>query len=439
MRSALALLLFSLVLVAPAAADDWPQYRGPNRDDVSRETGLLDEWPKEGPQLLWTYSEAGIGYSGPAVAGDRYYTIGGRGDKEYLLALGLPSAGGSGGEVKQAWAVEIGPLFAWEGNRWSAGPSSTPTVDGELIYALGGNGDLVCVAAASGDVKWRKNLPSELAAEVNPIGGGPKKLGWGFTWSPLVDGDQLICLPGGPQGTVAALNKQTGEVLWRSSELIDQAAYTSPMLAEIDGVRQIVVLTNQGISGVSASDGQLLWQHKRPRRYSTEVINTPIVRGNLVYVTVGAGQGCELVRVQRKEGQFETESVYDNKNMTNHHGNVVLVKDHVFGFSEGKGWMCQNFETGEVAWTERGKLRAGSLTYADGNLYCYSEDNGTCVLLAADTTGWREKGRFQIPQQTKQRKPGGKIWTPPVVANGRLYLRDQELVFCFEVSDREGK
>jgi outer membrane protein assembly factor BamB len=268
---------------------------------------------------------------------------------------------------------------------------------------------------------------------VNPIGGGPKKLGWGFTWSPFVDGDRLICLPGGPAGTVAALDKNTGQVIWRSTELKDQAAYTSPMLAEIGGVRQYVVLTNQGVYGVAAEDGKLLWSHIPPSRYSTEVVNSPIVRGDLIYVTIGSGQGCELFRVTRVGDSFQTEQLYNNSNLANHHGNVVLVGDHVYGFGQGRGWVCQDLATGEVAWAERRKLGAGALTSADGHFYCYSEDRGEVVLLEVSPVGWNEAGRFAVPQETQLRKPSGKRWTPPVVANGHLYLRDQDLLFCYDV------
>ena len=424
------LLLVALatsLLVCAAVAADWPQYKGPQRNDVSLETGLLKEWPAGGPKLLWTWRDAGVGYSGLAIVGERLYTIGGRGESEFLIALDISASG----QPRELWAAKVGPLFQWTGNKWSAGPASTPTVDGELIFALGGMGDLVCVEAASGKELWRKNLPEELQSEVNPIGGGPKRLGWGYNWSPVVDGEQLLCLPGGAKGTIASLNKRTGEVLWRSSEITDQAAYTSPVLCEIGGVRQCLALTNQGLYSVGATDGKLLWKY--PRRYSTEVVNTPIVSGNLVYLTVGAGQGCDFVRVKKEGDAFTAENVYANKNMTNHHGNVLLVGDHVYGFSEGKGWMCQDLASGEVVWSERTKLRAGSVTCADGKLYCYSEDNGTCVLIDASPAGWQERGRFQIPEQTKLRKPSGRIWTPPVVANGKLVLRDQELLFCFDV------
>jgi outer membrane protein assembly factor BamB len=420
-------VLAASVSTLPAA--DWPQYRGPNRDDVSVETGLLQKWPASGPTLLWTYKDAGVGYSGPAIVGDRLFTLGGREETEFLLALDLKAM--REGTVREAWSASIGPLFQWKGNRWSAGPSATPTVDGERIFALGGNGDLVCAETATGKELWRKNLPKAFEAQVNPIGGGPKNLGWGFTWSPLVDGDKLVCVPGGPKGTVAALDKATGRVLWRSTEVTDQAAYTSPMPAEIEDVRQYVVLTNQAVFAVAADDGRLLWRHSR--RYGTEVVNSPLIRGPYVYTTVGAGGGCDLIKIARKGGTFAVEEVYANKNLANHHGNVLRVGDHVYGFSPGRGWVCQQFETGDIVWSEKAKLRDGSVVFADGRLYCYTEGDGTIALVQASPKGWHESGRFKIPQQSTQRQAQGRIWTPPVVAGGRLFLRDQELLFCYEV------
>lgn len=423
-------LLSIVTLTETAFAADWPQYRGPQRNDVSTETGLLSAWPSGGPKLLWTFKNAGVGYSGPAIVGDRFYTIGARGDSEFLIALDLKTVENQ--TVAEAWATEVGPKFDFPSNHWSHGPSATPTVDRDLIFVLGGKGDLLCVETSTGKERWRKNLPSELEAQVNPIGGGPKGLGWGFTWSPLVDGEQLVCVPGGPKGTVAALNKRTGEVLWRSSDVTDQAAYTSPMLAEIGGVRQYVVLTNRGLIGVAANDGRVLWKYAR--NYGTEVVNSPIIQGDLVYATVGAGQGCDQIRVTRDGDEFKVEKVYENKNMANHHGNVVLVDGHVYGNSDGRGWVCQDFASGEIKWMERQKLRAGAVTFADGHLYCYSEDDGTAALIEATPTGWKETGRFAIPQRSELRKPRGKIWTPPVVSGGKLYLRDQELLFCFDVT-----
>jgi outer membrane protein assembly factor BamB len=209
------------------------------------------------------------------------------------------------------------------------------------------------------------------------------------------------------------------------------------MAADIDGVRQYVVLTNQGLFGVAARDGRLLWRAKRNAPYGTEVVNTPLVHGPLLYTTVAAGNGgCELVKVAREGETFKAETVYANKNLANHHGNVVRVGEHVYGYSQGRGWVCQDFQDGKVVWEEKARLGAGSVVCADGQLYCYSENDGTVALIEASPEGWRESGRFKIPEQTKLRKPSGKIWTPPVIADGKLYLRDQELLFCLDVKKK---
>ena len=243
---------------APLAAGDWPQYRGPNRDGVSTETGLLQTWPAGGPPLRWTYTGAGVGYAGPAVVCDRLYLAGGRGDAEYVFALDLTAP--PGGPPRELWAAKIGPLFTWEGNTWNAGPNATPTIDGDRVYALGGFGGLVCVDAATGREHWRVNLPKDLGGAVNPIGGGlkdPTPLGWGYAAAPLVDGDKLICCPGSEQGSVAALNKTTGAVLWRSKGLTENASFASAVLATVGGVRQYVVKTDEHTAGVAAADGVL--------------------------------------------------------------------------------------------------------------------------------------------------------------------------------------
>jgi hypothetical protein len=408
-----------------ALALQWPQYRGPSRDDLSSETGLLRDWPAGGPRLLWTFREAGVGYSGVAVVGKRVYTIGGRGETEVLIAIE---------DGKEAWATPVGPLFQFPGNKWSAGPSATPTVVDGLVYAQGGMGDLLCADAGTGRPLWKKNLPSELDGQVNPIGGGPKNLGWGFTGSPLVDGERLICLPGGPRGAAAALDRKSGRVLWRSTEVKDQAAYTSAMLAEIEGTRQIVALTNQGLFGVSAADGRLLWRAPRESPYGTEVINTPLIQGAEIYTTVAVGNGGgELVKIVREGGAFKAQGVWANKILANHHGNVIRVGEHVYGHGGPRGWVCQRWADGQAAWEEKRAFGAGSMAFADGRLYLYAENDGAVALVAADPSGWKESGRFRIPEQSGQRKPSGKIWTPPVVAGGRLYLRDQELLFCYDV------
>jgi outer membrane protein assembly factor BamB len=430
----LALLLVCLALVIGSTdAADWPQWRGPDRSNVSKETGLLKTWPKDGPPLEWIYSNCGVGYSGPAIVGERLYLMGGRDDADHVFALDISTK-----KVKELWAVKIGPLFTWKGNSWNAGPNATPTVDGKLVFALGGQGILVCVEADSGKEVWRKDLPKDLDAAVNPIGGGPDRLGWGFAWSPLVDGDHLICTPGGKQGLFAALDKKTGKVVWRSKEVTDEATYASPIVAEVGGVRQYIALTNAGLVGVSAADGSLLWYYKRKPPYEDVVIPTPIFHDNHVYATVGHGSGaagCDLVKLTAQGKKIQAEKAYSfvgrKAAIRNQQGGVVRVGDHVYG-SSLKAWVCQDFKTGKEVW-EDSKLDIGSVTCADGQLYCFTERDGEVALVDASPAGFVEKGRFKLPQESKRRLPSGKYWTHPVVANGRLYLRDQELLFCYDV------
>jgi len=415
-------------------AADWPQYRGPQRDGVSRETGLMREWPQGGPKLLWTYADAGVGYSGPAVVGERLYMTGGRGDDEYVFALDLKDT--DQGKVQQVWATKIGPLFTWKGNSWNRGPNVAPTVDGDAVYALGGFGELVCVEAATGKERWRVNLPRDLRGEVNPIGGGldePTALGWGYASAPLVDGDRLICAPGGKAGLLAALDKKAGKVIWRSKEATDQASYSSPLVVEIGGIRQIVQVTNRGIVGIAATDGKPLWSYQRKPEFDDVVIATPIVRDNLVYATVGFGQGCDLIRLAPNGRRIGIEKVYSNKEVQNRDGGVVLVGEHLFGHSEQGGWVCQELKTGKVVWSEPRALGRGSVTCADGRLYCCAEKGGIVALVEPNTEGWKEAGRLKLPQESRNRLPSGALWTHPVIANGRLYIRDQELVFCYAV------
>jgi outer membrane protein assembly factor BamB len=400
-----------------AAPGDWPQWRGPDRTDVSRETGLLTTWPKEGPRLLWTFDRAGIGYSGPAIVAGKLYTLGARGDTEYVLAIDSKTG-------QELWSTKIEPVFS---NGWGDGPRSTPTVDGDLLVALGAGGELVCVETAAGKIRWQVNLQKDL--------GGHMMTSWGYTESPLVDGDQVVCTPGGGQGTFAALDKKTGRLLWRSKELTDPAAYSSMIVAEVGGVRQYINMTGRGVAGVAADDGRLLW-HSPLGANGTAIVPTPIFYADHVYVTSGYGAGCGLLKLGPDGKSTTAEEIYANKTLKNHHGGVVQLGDYVYGYSDGEGWVCQDMRTGKNVWEEKNKLEKGSLTCADGRLYCYGENNGTVVLIEATPEGWKECGRFQIPRQTDKPRKLGHIWTHPVVAGGRLYLRDQDLIFCYDV--REG-
>jgi len=435
-------LLSSACLAVSSAlfAADWPQWRGPDRSGVSKETGLLKAWPKGGPKLLWTYKNAGLGFSGPAIVGDRLYTIGVRNEMTFVIALDVAKG-------EEVWSTKIGPLFTFKGNSWGDGPRSTPTVDGAHLYALDATGLLVCLETATGKEVWRKDLIKDL--------GGEMMSEWGYSESPLVDGGLLICTPGGEKGTLAALDKKTGAMKWRSTELKNKAPYSSIVISEAGGIHQYIqtsyISDEEGgvVSGFAAKDGKLLWSistFKDTKSYA--IAPTPIVRDNLVYVTCNmAAPACHLLQLTPKGNGITAKDLYPNKNqqkLRNDHGGVVLVGDHIYGHSGGQGWMCQDLKTGKMAWLDRTELpcqKSGSIVGADGRLYLYT-DGGTVALVEANSEKWQENGRFDLPEKStaNKKRPTGRdaaVWTHPVVAGGRLYLRDQELIFCYDVQEKK--
>ncbi len=401
-------VLVSASVTATVSAADWPQWRGPERTGRSAETGLLRSWPEDGPTRLWLYREAGIGYAGFAVVGGRLYTMGARNDVEYAIAVDTKT----GTEI---WAKPIGERLE---NNWGDGPRGTPTVDDGLVYALSARGNLVCLRAKDGKKIWSADLVKKLGGKIPH---------WGYTESVLVDGNRVVCTPGGRNGAIAALHKQTGKPIWRSKGFRDGAQYSSIIAVDLNGERQYVQLTMETLVGVSAKTGRVLWQSDWPGR--TAVIPTPINHGNRVYISSGYGVGCKLVEIGPKN---RVEEIYANRVMKNHHGGVIRVGDYLYGYSDGPGWVCQNFATGEMVWNHKG-LGKGCLTYADGMLICVDERNGDVALVEATPEGWKGRSRFRLSPQTELRKPAGRIWTHPVVSDGRLYLRDQELVYCYDI------
>lgn len=409
MRLALRLALVGLLLTATALrAGDWPHWRGPDRDDISKETGLLKEWPKEGPSRAWLNGDAGIGYSGFAVVNGKLFTMGAREDTEFLICLDVKDG-------KELWSARIGSLLQ---NGYGDGPRGTPSVDGDRVFAMGGQGTLICAQVANGEVLWSKTMTA--------LGG--RKPGWGYCESVLVDGDRVVCTPGGRDGAITAFDKQTGEVQWRSTDVTDGAQYASVVPVDHNGQRQYIQLFTNTLVGVATDTGKLLWKTDWPGR--TAVIPTPIFHDGFVFVTSGYGVGCKLVKIADDN---KVETVYENKNMTNHHGGVIRIGDHLYGYSDGKGWVCMDFKSGEIVWSERRALGKGCLTSADGMLYCQGEGDGEIVMIDASPAGWSEHGRFQLTAQSSRRSQRGKIWTHPTVCNGKLYLRDQEFLSCYDI------
>lgn len=411
-------------------ADDWPHFQGAQRDNKSAETGLLAEWPEAGPKLAWSFKNAGIGYSSPTIVDGRVYLSGGRNGKAELFCLDAKNG-------EEQWSLPLNEKsFDFKGNAWGAGPRAAPTVEGNMVYALAGDGQLVC-ATTDGKLKWQLNMVDDLGGSIKVVDAGePEIFGWGYCWGPVIDGDHLICTPGSTKGDglVVALNKTNGQVVWRSKELNEEATYASPIVATIDGIRQYVVMTQFGIAAVAAQDGKLLWYYERSRPYSDVVIPTPVCHDNYVYASTG--DGCDMVKVSKKDdGKFGVEKVYTSRNMKNSIGGFVLHDGHVFGTSKRRGWVCQDFMTGKIAWYQRANRSVGdgSLILADGHLYLYGEKTAEVSLIAASSEKWVEKGRFALPAKSQYTAPSGKNWTRPVIADGMLYLRDQELVFCYHI------
>jgi outer membrane protein assembly factor BamB len=423
----------SLMFALAAQAADWPQFRGPNRDGVAQEKGLLKKWPAKGPTQAWSFDKAGLGFSSLAIADGKLYTLGTRDKDEVVLCLDAMHG-------KELWIAKIAPIFTFKGNIWGDGPRGTPTIDGGRLYAIGGQGELVCldVTGAAPKEVWRKSLLKDLDGEVMDSGGS-----WGYCESPLIDGKLLICTPGGKKGTLAALDKMTGAVVWRSTELTHAATYASPVAADIKGARQYIQTSfagdNEGgfLNGFDAKDGKLLWSHKIVSGtpiYSIAV--TPVVKGNLAYHTTS--EACHLFDASASSKSKDLYVKAGQKVMKNNHGGVVLVGDHVYGYS-GRGWVCQDLKTGKKAWAEEdfAGQKSGSIISADGMLYLYT-DNGEVGLAEANPKEFTLVGSFRLPQLSKypRTRPSSHdsgVWSYPAIANGRLYLRDCEFIYCYEI------
>jgi outer membrane protein assembly factor BamB len=414
------LVLGSLCAVAALHAEtpsfDWPQFRGPNRDNISKETGLLKQWPEGGPKKIWSYTQAGHGFSSFAIVGNKLFTMGTRDTSETLICLDADK----GTELWTATLGDIGNLKAAQGGQ---GPRGTPTVDGDRVYALDLNGTLIAAQAKDGKVLWKTTM-ADLGGKI-PV--------WGFSESVLVDGPQVVCTPGGPKGTVAALDKMTGKVLWQSTQWTDDAVYSSIVPAQINGQKQYIQRSMTNIAGIAAKDGALLWKVPYPGK--TAPIPTPIVQGNQIYISSGYGVGSLSFTVdpENKITMLYDETSGTNKVMKNHHGGVILVGDKLYGYSDGVGWTCQDFKTGALVWSEKKAFQKGAIAYADGHFYCLEEGTGNVALIDASPSGWKEEGQFKLDPQTSIRTQPEKIWTHPVIANGRLYLRDQDLIYCYAI------
>lgn len=398
--------VFGLALASPllGAPGHWPQWRGPRRDGVSDETGLLKSWPAEGPKLVWKAIGAGEGYSTVAVTQGKVFTQGKRGETEHVIAYGEETG-------KEAWSRQNGPgLRSSRGH----GPRGTPTVDGEKLYALSGKGRLICLEAASGKEVWHHDLVAEYRGSQNH---------WGISESPLVLKDRVLVNAGGKGASIIAFKKDDGQLLWKKES--DPAGYSSGISADFEGVPQVVFFTEKAAMGLSPADGQVYWRYPRANN-GTANIATPICSDGHVFLSSAYGTGCALLKLEKSGDRLDAKEVYFKRDMQNHHSSCVLVGGHLYGFSNAK-LTCMEFKTGKWVWNDE-SVGKGSLVYADGRLYCLSED-GVMGLVEAIPEGYREKGRFKI--QKKQ----WPTWAHPVMAGGRLYLRNQDEILCYDMRD----
>lgn len=428
-----------MVVACSSLAADWPQWRGQNRDGKSTDTGLLKEWPDDGPPLAWKIDKLGGGYTAPSIAAGRIFGMSNRGEDEVVWAL-------SETDGKELWVARLGPAFAQRASQGREGPACTPTVDGERLYVEGLGGNVACLQVKDGKIIWQISMTEEFGGRV-PM--------WSYRESPLIDSDKVICTPGGADATLVALDKLTGKTIWKSQMPAGSgggpggpggsgfggfgggsggAAYSSAIAFDFDGVRQYVQLTSRTLISVAASDGKFLWQYDKPANSFGIICATPIYHDGMVFASSAYGAGGGLVKLSKDaDGSVKAEEVYATTDMQNHHGGMILLDGCLYGASggnEGGALVCLDFKTGKVMWDQRdtaGRRAKGSVALADGRLY-YRMEDGTIVLIEPSPKQYIERGRFEQPDRSS-----APAWPHPVIANGKLYIRDQDVLFCYDV------
>jgi outer membrane protein assembly factor BamB len=384
----------------------WPQFHGPNRDNISAEKGLLKKWPNEGPELLWTSRGLGHGYSTVSIAEGMIYTAGNIEKETVITALNM--------DGEELWQVKNGK--GWTGDR--PGTRGTPTIDGDRLYHESPLGDVVCLQAKKGEKIWELNILDKFQS---------KNINWALSESLLVDGNNLICCPGGPQTCMVALDKNTGAVVWKAPSTNEPAGYASPIVVEYEGLRIIITLTLKGMIGVNANTGELLW-HVEHVSYADENVFTPIFHDGHVFIS-SIKAGSVKWKINVKDGKASVEEIWRSKELDNHHGGGVLINGYIYASSciyNGLKWICLDWETGEKMYEDKG-IGKGSLTYADGLLYMLSE-NRAVGLVRPTPDSYELISSFKIPTGGK-----GNSWAHPVVCGGRLYIRHGDFLYAYNV------
>jgi outer membrane protein assembly factor BamB len=417
MRKLLVCILTLPLLPMIVIGADWPEWRGPQRTGICTETGLLKEWPKDGPKLLWDSkkvnggSSVGTGFSSMSITQGKIFTMGDRKGEGDVFCMDAKTG-------KELWKTKIG---ASGGD----GPRCTPTVDGDRLYALTRHGNLACLKVADGSIVWAKELKKDY--------GGKMMSGWDYSESPLIDGDRLVCTPGGKDAVVVALNKMNGETIWKCQAPTESGAgYASIVIANVGGRRQYITLLGPqlGLIGVDAATGKFLWNYKKIGN-GTANIPTAIVKDDYVFTSTGYGTGAALLQLVPKSDGIDVKEVYflNGNKLQNHHGGMVMIGDYIYGgHGHNQGFpFCLEWKTGKIVWgPERGPGGgSAAVLYADGNLY-FRYESGTMALVEATTKGYNLKSSFKVPI-------GGNGWPHPVIHEGKLYLRGADQVLCYDI------
>ncbi|MBN1806682.1 MAG: PQQ-like beta-propeller repeat protein [Sedimentisphaerales bacterium] len=458
------IMLIAVIVMITAygsLAADWPQWRGQNRDGKSTETGLLKEWPNAGPPLAWKIDKLGGGYSAPSIAAGRIFGMSNRGEDEVVWAL-------SEKDGKEIWVTRLGPAFEQRASQGKEGPACTPTVDGERLYVVGLGGNMACLQVEDGKIVWQISMTDD-------FGGRPPM--WSYRESPLIDGNKVICTPGSTEAMLVALDKLSGKTIWKaevpSASSSDDgpagspgdrpggfggppggddrgrgrprggpggfgggsgAAYASAIAIDFEGQRQYVQLTGKTLVGVTASDGKFLWKYDKPANRMGINCSTPIYHNGYVFASSAYGAGGGLVKLSKAaDGVVKAEEVYSTSEMQNHHGGIILLDGYLYGASggnEGGALVCLDFQSGKVMWDQResaGRRAKGSVALADGRLY-YRMEDGTMLLIEPDPKQYIEHGRFEQPDRSR-----APAWAHPVIANGKLYISDQDVLLCYDI------
>ena len=404
-------ILFFLCISVFAA--DWATWLGPNRDGKSTKTGLLTSWPESGPKAFWKAAGIGEGYASMAVVGNRIYTQGQEGDQQFVLALDA-----SNGE--QVWRTPTGEAY---NSGQGSGPRAMPIIDGDRLYALAADGTLVCLETETGKRVWGFNYIEKF---------GSREPKWGFSEHPLVDGDRLIINPGGKNAGIVALNKNTGDVIWQSQD--DLAGYSSIVAFDFGSTHIYTVLTASAAIGVDANDGSLLWRYDKVSN-RTANIATPVYAEGHIFYSSDYDTGCALLKLASEGGKVTATEVYFSRDMQNHYTTSILIGDYLYGFSGNHPGIlvAMEFETGRVAWQDR-SVDKGNRIFAENLLYCQGE-NGKIGLIDPSPEGYEEISRFEIKRTQVKMVwvPAGNMWALPAIANGRLYLRDQDNLYAYDI------